>query len=108
MWLVHTCFRACRNETVDTEDAGFLQDGREKCAESSDKSLLCVEPSFPCENMYSWGDCSARWGDICFDDDYKHCINFLNIVLGIIVGNAFQFLFDVGLLYSLEMLYEYS
>ena len=48
---MHTCFRACKDSTKDNINTGFIVDERDECDANSDKSLYCLEPSFPCENM---------------------------------------------------------
>ena len=53
MWRVHICFPGCKDPVNDTIESGFIIDTRPECDENSTKSILCLEPNFPCENMYT-------------------------------------------------------
>ena len=97
MWRTHTCFDPCSSPADCL--LGYDSDNRDECtSQNRNSGIFCVMPNDECENF-------VKESDECPGGDFTTCFNWSNIIISIIVGNVLQFIFEVSLFNSLEIMF---
>lgn len=98
-WKVHSCFEPCKQSATVLEE-GFGKDGRDVCKnEERDNGLLCVDPRETCE-IYT------NESQICFDENFEICIDYMIILYAVIICCSLQTIFDASLLFSFQVTFK--
>lgn len=97
-WQAHACFDFCKKNSDCL--LGFDEDSRPECNSTNKNSaLLCLLPSEDCENF-------VLQGEICFDSAEQYCYKTGYIIIGVLLGDFLQLIFEAGMLYALEITFK--
>lgn len=82
-------------------------DSRPFCDDLSEDDIMRKENSILCLNPYQ-NECEVyqKKSRHCFDDEKTLCIGWIEILIGILIANICQVIFETAMAYSIELTYK--